>query len=183
MARRLGVMVLVAAAAAADAGCGEGATSPLAQETALLSVIPQGGATDVDPNEPVVIAFSHAMNPAMAEYAVLHEGGVTGPEVAGTWAFSDDSLQLVFSHDQPLEPATQYTIHLGGGMMDADGNPVDIGEHGADMGGDWCTGEMLGGGMMSGGMGPGMGSHMGDGWQGGPNSDTYGMIFTFTTAG
>jgi hypothetical protein len=89
--------------------------------TALVAVEPTGGATDVDPTEPVVVTFDHAIKPAMTEYAALHEGDVNGPEVAGSWSLSEDSTQLVFTPDEPLKAATKYTIHLGGGMMDAEG--------------------------------------------------------------
>jgi hypothetical protein len=84
---------------------------------------------------------------------------------------------MTFTPEQPLAPATDYTIHLGGGMMDAEGNPVDMGTHGEMMGGMWA-GEsmMMGGGMMGGGTH----EHMGEGWEN-PENGSYGMIFTFTT--
>jgi len=123
----------------------------------------------------------------MEEYAALHEGPVTGPEVAGTWARSTDGMTLTFTPDAPLKPATMYTIHIGGGMMDEDGHTVDLDMHGMDMGGEWATESMMTGGMGSGmggmgGMGGQPGTHMGQGWQD-PSNGTYGMVFSFTTAG
>lgn len=149
--------------------------------TALVSMSPVGGATDVDPAEPVVVTFDHAIDPAMAEYAALHEGDVNGPEVAGTWSLSGDSTGLVFTQEEPLKPATRYTIHLGGGMIDAEGHHVDLGTNGTHMGGEWATDSMMGGGMGGGGM-DGHHEHTGDGWEH-PDNGSYGMIFTFTTAG
>jgi hypothetical protein len=56
-------------------------------------------------------------------------------------------------------------------MMDADDHPIDIGLHGAQMGGQWLmSGMMHAGSPMSG---------MGAAWQGANGS--YGMTFTFTT--
>lgn len=97
-------------------------------------VEPQGGATEVDPTEPVVLTFDHAIDPAMVEYAALHEGDVNGPEVAVTWSLSEDSTQLVFPQAEPLKPATRYTVHLGGGMMDSDGHHVDLETNGTPHG-------------------------------------------------
>jgi len=148
--------------------------------TAFVSVVPVGGDTDVDPNAPVVIQFDHAMQTGMEMYAALHEGDVTGPEVAGTWTWSDDDTVLTFTPDQPLLRGTQYTVHLGGGMTDAHGGFVDLESHGSDMGGDWATDDMMmGGGMMGGGMMDG-GPHMGEGWE--HSNGSFGMVFSFTTA-
>ncbi len=150
------------------------------ESAALVRVEPAGGATDVDPTAPVVVTFDHAIDPAMTEYAALHEGDINGPEVAGTWALSEDSTQLIFTQAEPLKAGTQYTIHLGGGLMDADGNHVDMGTNGTHMGGEWAAGSMMGGGM-GGGMHAGEHEHMGEGWDH-PENGTHGMIFTFTTA-
>lgn len=147
---------------------------------ALMAVAPEGGATDVDPTEPVVVTFDHAIDPVMAEYAAVHEGDVTGPEVAGAWSLSEDSTQLIFTQDEPLKAGTEYTIHLGGGMTDADGYPVDMGTNGTHMGGEWATASMMGAGM-HGGMSGGQHDHMGSGWKH-PDNGSYGMIFAFTTA-
>ncbi|MFQ5535995.1 MAG: Ig-like domain-containing protein [Gemmatimonadota bacterium] len=146
------------------AACGDSATAPDAEETAvLLSVIPAGGATNVDPNQPVTLEFNHALGAGMKDYVDLHEGDVTGPEVEGLWTVSADGRKLTFQPAQPLKPATTYTIHVGGGMMDEDGHLMNLEEHGSAMGGMWATGS-----MMTGGAGMGMNG---------------GMVFTFTTAG
>lgn len=64
-------------------------------------------------------------------------------------------------------------LHVGGGMTDATGAPVDYGRCGA-LGGQRATPQMMQGGMMGGG------GEMGPGWQG--RDGSYGMLFTFTTA-
>jgi hypothetical protein len=70
-------------------------------------------------------------------------------------------------------------IHVGGGVRDDRGHYVNFERQGFQLGGEWCTGERLGMGPM-GPMGPH--AHLNDpGWQH-PNG-TYGMLFTFTTAG
>ena len=146
--------------------------------TVLLDVVPQGGSVDVNPGSTVTIRFNHSMNPAMSEYADVHEGDLTGPEVDGTWTWSDSNMTLAFTPSQPFKPATTYSIHVGGGMRDADDHNLDFGQHGPGMGGQWATGEMMGGGPMGGGPGP----HAGEGWQH-PTNGSFGMVFAFTTAG
>lgn len=142
----------------------------------LVSVEPQGGAKDVDPTEPIVVTFNHAIDSMMVAYAALHEGDVNGPEVPGRWSLSADATQLIFTPDEALKPDTEYTIHLAGSMMDEDGHHVEMGTHGTQMGGEWVNGSMMHGGMM-GGEHP----HMGGDWQH-PDNGSYGMIFTFATA-
>lgn len=167
--------------------CGDdGGTDPVRDETALLSVIPQGGATGVDPNGPVTIQFSHAMQAGMEEYADVHEGDVEGPLVEGAWSWNGDLTELTFTPSAPLKSGTQYVIHIGGGMLDENGDPINYGQHGFGMGGQWMTQAMHQGGQHGyghGGMGGGMGggTGMGAGWTH-PNNGSYGMIFTFTTA-
>lgn len=145
----------------------------------LLSVMPQGGATGVDPATSIVVEFDHPLMAGMERYAAMHRGDVNGPEVQGHWALLDNGRRLVFSPDQPLAPHTGYTIHLGGGMIDEAGHHVGFDEHGPGMGGQWATGTMMGGGMMGGG---GNHDHMGEGWQH-PDNGSFGMIFSFTTGG
>jgi hypothetical protein len=162
---------IVVGAALLLAACGESTTAPIG-DTALLSVVPIGGATDVDTNAPITMEFEHAMHRDM--YAALHEGGdVSGALVDGDWAWSADKTQLTFTHAMPLNSMAEYTIHIGGGMMDADGQVIDLGQHGHDMGGEWVTQQMMDQRMMGGG---GM---MGFGWAHGDG--TFGMVFTFTT--
>lgn len=164
--------------------CSEDATAPGGEESAaLLSVQPSPGSIDVTVGSSVVVTFDHVIAAAMEEYAALHEGDVTGPEVPGTWVMSHDRTTLTFTADELLKPATTYLIHVGGGMMDDHGNFVDLEHHGLAMGGQWATESMMTGGMGSGMMGGGHpGSHMGDGWQH-PANGSYGMVFVFTTAG
>lgn len=175
-----GLALALGACSGGDSPAGPGADGT----TALLSIVPTGGATDVDPSAPVVVEFDHPMMPGMEAYALLHRGDVTGPEVAGAWRLGDDLRALTFTPSVPLEPGTTYTVHLGGALRDAGGRHVDIGAHGGHMGGVWATGRMMGGGMMGGGtMGGAVGDrHMGPGWQH-PGNGSYGMVFTFTTRG
>lgn len=186
MTRRAIFPVLAAAALLAGAAAcsdDDGPTAPDLDAPVLLSVVPQGGATGVDPDTDVVLRFDHPLMPGMEAFADLHRGDVTGPEVAGTWSMGEDGTSLRFSPDAPLSPNTDYTVHIGGGMMGEDGQHVDVQSHGPGMGGSWATGEMMGGGM-GGGMGQpggnGQGYHMGEGWQH-PDNGSYGMVFTFTT--
>ena len=100
---------------------------------------------------------------------VLHQGGITGPTTAMTCNWSDGQRTLSCRPGQPLAAATQYTIHVGGGMMNSSGQAVGMDQYGMGMGGQWATGGMMGGqtGMM------------GTGWMNANGS--YGMMFEFTT--
>lgn len=163
----------LSAAVLALSACAGDTTGP-ALTARVVSIVPAGGATGVDPNAPIVITFSHAMRSGMEQYAALHEGDVTGTVVPGTWTWSDDRTTLTFTPAQPLKPQTLYTLHLGGGMRASDGGYVDYGPCTTQYGGQWATQQMMGGGMMGGG------SMMGSGWRH-PNG-TYGMVFAFTTS-
>lgn len=168
----------------------DGPTSPddssslSSEETVLLSVAPEGGSTAVGMNTAITVEFSHPMNPDMSQYADVHKGEITGAEVAGAWEWFEDDTVLRFTPAQPLEPGTDYVVHLGGGMMDADGEHVNVEQHGQQMGGEWATDDMMTGRGMGGGMGGGMDSseHMGGSWDH-PSNGSHGMVFTFTTAG
>jgi hypothetical protein len=162
------MLALVSAVAVGAAACDDGTTT-IEAETALLSVTPEAGAVDVATDAPIEATFDGPMHDHAADYADLHRGDVNGPMVGGEWSMGSDGTTLHFTPDESLEPGTEYTLHLGGGMMDAEGHAVDMGSHGTSMGGMWADG-----GMMSGGMG----SHMGEGWQ--HENGSYGMVFNFT---
>src|SRR3972149_1496261 len=66
-------------------------------DTTVLSVVPAGGTTDVDPNGPIVVEFSHAMRMGMEQYAALHEGDVTGPAEQGSSSWASDRLRLTLT--------------------------------------------------------------------------------------
>ena len=155
-------------------GCSDDGTGPSEEPAALLEVSPEGGAPGVDPEGPVRVRFSHSMMGGMERYALLHRGDATGPVVEGNWDFAEDRTVLVFSPDRPLLRDTRYTVHLGGGMRDADGHTVDFHSHGDRMGGGWATSGIMGGGMH------GDGHHAGDGWR--HANGSHGMVFPFTTA-
>ncbi|HKJ02929.1 MAG TPA: Ig-like domain-containing protein [Longimicrobiales bacterium] len=147
--------------------------------TSLSGMQPMGGAVDVAVGTTVVVTFSHAIADGMEAYAALLEGSLAGPDVAGVWSLSEDRMVLTFEPAAPLKAATTYLIQLGGAMMDADGDLVDLATYGMGMGGQWATQSMMGG--MGGGMGGQTGTHMGPGWQH-PSNGSYGMVFSFTTA-
>lgn len=175
--KRIDALLSIPVLMAGLVGCStDDVAGPGDTETVFLSVVPQGGSTDVDPGSSVTIRFNQRMNPAMSEYADVHEGDLTGPEVAGIWAWSDNNMTLTFTPSQAFKPATTYAIHLGGGMRDAGDHSVDLGQHGPGMGGQWATEAMMGGGHMGGGPGP----HAGQRWQH-PTNGSFGMVFTFTT--
>ena len=184
VASRLTPVLLVAALAAA---CGSDSMDPNRStptpSTALLSVTPQGGATNVDRAGPLVLRFDGAMMPGMEAFVDLHRGDVTGPTHPIGCEWSEDHATLTCMPEAPLEPHARYMLHLGGGMRDADGAPVQL-----DPG--HCNGQWVGAeGPMAPGMGHGGmpdGSHggepwtgMGSGWR--HQNGSYGMGVTFET--
>ncbi len=191
MRSKMGIRALIATAALvapfAIAACHSGNTGLEIGDAALLSVIPQGGATGIDPYSPIVIEFTHAMMQGMEEFPDVHEEHIEGTLVPGSWSWNVDRTHLTFSADGPLKSQTQYVIHIGGGMQDQDGHHVNYQEHGFGMGGQWMTQQMHQGGQHGygvgqGGMGAmGGGAGMGPGWVH-PTNGGFGMIFTFTTA-
>ncbi len=159
--------------------CSGNSTEPETDDAVLLlNVIPQGGATNVNPDTTITVAFSYPMGHGMEMYVALHEGATMGPIVAGRWMWSEDRTTLTFQPDNPLKPGTTYSLHLGGGMTDYEGEHIGFEEHGLHMGGHWVTQQMLG--EFGTGMMGGMGSMMGPGWQ--DHNGSYGMVFSFTTA-
>ncbi len=142
--------------------------------TSLMSVSPAGGSSGVPANTALTMRFGRAMAPGMEQFVDLHVGDPSGPTVPIRCGWSSDRTLLSCMPETPLRPHTRYALHVGGGMTDADGHLVEMGQYGAAMGGHWLYSNMMSG---HGGMSWGM---MGGGWHN-PNG-SYGMFFTFTTA-
>jgi Bacterial Ig-like domain len=128
---------VAAGAAISAAGCSFGMTdADLA--TQLLSVSPRGGTVGVSATPDLVVTFTRPMMAGMEEYLVLHQGGLIGPTMPIRCNWSDDQTTLTCHPTQTLVPTTVYTIHLKGGIMDADGEPVGTRRYGTPMGGAWA---------------------------------------------
>ncbi len=167
---------------------GNGNEPQAGKEPVLLSVAPEGGATGVSLDSPVIMGFSQPMMAGADEYADVHEGGVDGALVPGKWHWSKGNTRLTFTPEHSWQPGTSYVVHVGAGMQGRDGEYINCAEYGPAMGGQWMTEQMLeggqhgygmngGGGMMGGGYGMG-----GTGWtRPGSGSGSYGMMFSFTT--
>lgn len=166
-------LVRLGAIALGVAACSANPAAPVTR-TDVVSVVPAGGSTGVSTGASMTVTFSSPMRAGMEVYAALHQGTVTGPVVPGSWMWSGDRTHLTFTPAMPLQAHTTYTLHMGGGMLDANGAPVDYQSCVDRMGGAWATPTMMGGGMM------GDSTMMGPGWQG--TNGMYGMTFTFTTA-
>jgi hypothetical protein len=155
--------------------CSDNGTTAPDGGTALEAITPSDGATGVDPTGAITIRFSGPMGSGMEQYMDLHQGDITGPVRQVSCVWSDDRTTMTCTPGAPLQPGSNYTIHLGSGMMDASGRPVDTEEHGRQMGGEPVTDQMMGG--MHGGEATNM---MGSGWRH-PGDDHLGMAFTFET--
>ena len=116
-------------------GCSFGMTdADLA--TQLLSVSPRGGAAGVSSTPDIVLSFSGPMMPGMEQYLALHQGPLTGTEVPVSCIWSDDQETLTCRPTQPLAPTTVYTIHMKGGIVDANGEHVGMQRYGMPLGGE-----------------------------------------------
>src|SRR5512134_842042 len=179
-----GLAALLAAALGVACGGGNSMTGPgmggpggggTPAGVTFMSESPASGATGVAVGSPITFRFSGAMGSEMEQYVDLHMGDLSGGEVPMSCAWSADRTLLTCTPTSPLASHAMYAIHLGGGMMSADGGAVDYTTYGPGMGGQWIMGGMMTG--THGGMGWGM---MGSGWRNANGS--YGMVFTFTTA-
>lgn len=154
--------------------CGDSGNGPATPATTLTSVSPAGGAANVAIDAPIVLTFSGAMATGMEALMDLHMGTAAATTMPMTCTWSADRTTVTCTHAAFAHGAT-YTMHVGGGMMDADDMPVGMGDMVNQMGGVWLQPGMMGG-MHA---GQPMGS-MGTGWMGANGS--YGMMFTFTTS-
>jgi hypothetical protein len=152
-----------------------GPTGMPAAYAGLMSVDPGGGAMGVPAETSLELHWGVAMGAGMEQFVDLHMGDLAGPVVPMSYAWSGDQTTLVCTPSSPLQPGTQYAIHVGGGMVDADDQLMDMNMYGPGLGGQWIQGGMMG--ASHAGMGWGM---MGPGWR--HPDGPYGMVFTFTTA-
>lgn len=162
------------------AACSDEPSAVAIGDTELLSVLPAGGSTDVDPAASVVVEFTHAMMAGMDQYMTLHEGSIAGPLVEGTWSWNAERTRATFTQSAPLGSATTYVIHVGGGVRDAGGSMIGFEGHAPHHGGRTATSGMMNDAMAGRGMMmEDHGDMMGEGWA--RPDGTWGMVFTFTT--
>jgi hypothetical protein len=181
------VVLATLAAAVFGAACSTGtapASEPWAASDAVVrSVVPIGGATGVNPAEPITVVFNHSMMLGAEALIMLHRDSVTGPEVSGTASWSADRTQLTFTPAAPLAAHTTYVLHFSPNLEDAGGSVINWGRCAGPIGGQAVSPGAFHGGMMGGGPGGGMGPWgNGPGWQPGSGTWGYGMSITFTTA-
>ena len=156
------------------AGCSGGEeTSAPGGSALVLAVAPTANSTGVSPTSPITITFNHRMMIGMELLVVLHTGTVTGPEVAGTWAWSPDRATLTFFPNESLVSRTTHVLHLSPNLKDAAGNTVDFAA---------CAGAVRGQPVPGGMFGWRGSCGTGPGWKAGSGTWGYGMSFTFTTA-
>lgn len=170
MSRLVSLSGFAGIAIAALAACSD-ATAPAT--ATLTAVSPAPAASAVATSATIILTFGQPMMAGMEQYMDLHQGGITGPTVPMACAWSPNKTTLTCTPTSALAAGTQFTIHVGGGMTDAQGHLMDM-DPWTGMGGQWATGGMMGGthdGRPIGMMGPG--------WMHGSD---YGMLFTFTTS-
>lgn len=169
VSRAAALALLLGAAGCSDQAMMMGPGGVPGSAAMVLSVTPPGDATGVPTTTPVTIRFSQGMGVGMEQFVDLHEGDVTGPVVPMSCGWSDDRATLTCTLNTPLKPGTRCAVHVGSGMMGANGLPLNLSQ--MPMGGQWAFPSMM---DNHGGTSWNM---MGPGWQG-----SYGMVFAFTTA-
>lgn len=137
----------------------------------LMSMWPGPGASVSAGAATIVLRFSVPMGVGMEQWVDLHRDDLGGPTIPLGCSWSADRTALTCLPQAQLAPGT-YALHVGGGMHDASGAPVDLGAY--HHGGQWAR------------PGPGA-THCGQPWGGmGPGwygaNGSYGMVFTFTVA-
>ncbi len=137
----------------------------------LVSISPGPGASVSASAATIVLRFSVPMAVGMEQWVDLHRNDLSGQTVPLGCSWSADRTALTCLPEVPLAAGT-YALHVGGGMHDASGAPVDLGAY--HHGGQWA---MPGPGAMHGGHPWG---GMGPGWYSGNGS--YGMVFTLTVS-
>lgn len=170
MSRLFPVGGLAAIAAALLVACSDSTGPTLAT---LNGVSPAPAATAVASSTTITLSFAQPMMAGMEQYVDLHQGGIAGPTVQMNCAWNQDRTTLTCTPMNPLAPGTEYTIHVGAGMVDGQGHRMDLGDW-TTRGGHWATGGMMGGTHAGQPM-----DMMGAGWK---HDNHYGMLFTFTTA-
>ncbi len=172
MKRPLRWLVGLGVLASATACSGDNLTP--SSTTALLEVTPSGGVADVAPDGAMTIRFSGPMGMGMEQYVDLHQGTINGPVVPMPCTWSVDRTVLTCVPSAVLQDQTQYALHVGTGMMDADGHGVVMEDQGVRMGG-----EPVPSGMMAGMHAGQPVNAMGPGWR---NAEgRFGLAFGFTT--
>ena len=174
MFRLLSIGGLAGIVAVTLAACSD-STSPTSNPTSatLAAVSPAPAATGVSPATAITITFGQPMMAGMEQYMDLHQGSVAGPTVPMSCSWSPDQTILTCTPTNPLAAGTEYSIHVGAGMTDAQGNMMDMHDW-TTMGGQWVNGGMMGGAHAGQPMGM-----MGPGWKDGTH---YGVLFSFTTS-
>jgi hypothetical protein len=104
----------------------------------------------------VVVDFDGPVQDGMEAYVDLHREDVTGPLVPMTCLWARNGETLTCLPQGALASGTRHVLHLGAGLLDADGRPVDM-SPGLGLGGTWMDG---GTGVLHGG-----GTLQGDGWR------------------
>jgi Big-like domain-containing protein len=169
MSRLLILAALAGTVSSTNMTCSLG-TSP--STVTLIMVMPGPSATAVDPSTLISLQFGQPMMAGTEQFVDLHRGGITGPTVPMNCAWSPDMVTLTCAPTPPLATGTHYTIHVGAGVTDADGQVIEL-SHWTTKGGQWATSGMKDG------------THdgqpldmLGPGWKQGSHC---GMLFGFTT--
>jgi hypothetical protein len=109
--------------------CTSGANSStaLAAEAPLLllNIAPAHQSAGVSPAGVVTLAFNMAMMQGMEMLVVVHEGSVTGAQVAGSSVWSTDRRAMTFTPASALKARTTYVVHLSPSLQGTNGRMIN----------------------------------------------------------
>ena len=145
-----------------------GSSSPSTTPATALEAVTFASPSSAHPHGSMTAQFNGAMMAGMTSFMDLHQGDITGPVVPITCTWSSDRSTMTCTPNAALQPGSQYTLHMGAGMVASNDMPVDM-SPGLGMGGEWMTSGMAGGHN---------GTMMGGDWE--DAAGHQGMLFTFT---
>ena len=116
--------LLALAAGLLAAACGASSSGSTTETARLLSVSPAGGSVSSSTTPTVMIRFSSAMKSGMEQYVDLHDGTIAGPIIPMHCTMAADRTAISCTPDHPLAAHGTSILHIGAGMMDADGRMV-----------------------------------------------------------
>lgn len=100
------------------------ASAPDLVAPAVLSVLPDSGATRVDPGAAIRWTFSEALDPSTATSAgfeITHEG----QPIAGVFSLDLGDERVTFAAAAPFPEGASIDLRVNGAVTDVNGNPLD----------------------------------------------------------
>lgn len=99
--------------------CKKGECLPGNAPPTVVSITPEDGTEDVEPDAPITVVFSEPLDPETVTDALKLFDGDT--EVPGTVELGDGDAEISFTPDAPLDLWTEYRLEISADVADAEG--------------------------------------------------------------